>query len=314
MSLKERLEGKCFVVGRETLRPNEIPSVMVSGETLPEAWENSILATLEFGVDILTETERERELESKDASMVMVVTSPFSEPRIHRQLPGQFMDLGIYVQEVIEGVRDYRIGMGGSYTYHDRLFNWPGVNGWQNVDDTINQPVELPHCNQIDALIEKLSFSPYSRRAQAITWNPLVDASHQEPPCLQRIWCRLVKSDEGQYLLEMNTHWRSRDALLAAFMNIYALTEFQKVIAEEISELSGREVLVGRYLDFSDSYHLYGTYFKNGEVNRFLQIYEGKNFEDRTFRTDNFSMQRAFRQGREKIEKELREMKERGLS
>jgi thymidylate synthase len=299
------LGEKCLVVGKEKLKSNEIPSIMITGETIPEVWENSVLATLGFGAQIPTEYDQQGDPKSKDASLLMVVTSPFSEPRIHRGIPGRLMDLSIYTQEIVKGVRDHRVSKGGSYSYHDRLFSWPGIGGWQNIDNLVNQSSELPHCDQVDALIKKLSSSPHSRRAQAITWNPLVDAINDEPPCLQRIWCRVVRSKRA-YLLEMNTHWRSRDALKAAFMNMYALTELQKTIADEISELSGHEVLVGRYLDFSDSYHIYGSDVRKGETERFLKIMAERKFEDRTWRTDNYSVQREFGEAKGKIEEELR--------
>ena len=75
------------------------------------------------------------------------------------------------------------------------------------------------------------------------------------PPCLQRIWCKIV-DDEW---LEMHTSWRSRDAYNAAFMNMYALTLLQRMIADKIG------VKVGRYVDDSDSYHVYDRNFKSLE-------------------------------------------------
>jgi thymidylate synthase len=46
-------------------------------------------------------------------------------------------------------------------------------------------------------------------------------------------------------------------------MNAYAFTELQKIIAGRISEKTGRTVDVGRYVDISDSLHIYGSYFNN---------------------------------------------------
>jgi thymidylate synthase len=59
--------------------------------------------------------------------------------------------------------------------------------------------------------------------------------------------------------LEMHTSWRSRDAYNAAFMNMYVMTLLQKTIAERIN------VKVGRYVDDSDSYHVYDKNFKSLE-------------------------------------------------
>ena len=59
----------------------------------------------------------------------------------------------------------------------------------------------------------------------------------------------------------MNSHWRSRDLYKAWYMNSYALTDLQRIVAERIREKIGREVRVGRYVDVTDSLHIYGSYF-----------------------------------------------------
>jgi len=74
------------------------------------------------------------------------------------------------------------------------------VDGWKNIEALVGKEIELPRVNQIDVLSEKLAQAPHSRRAQVITWNPLNDATLHEPPCLQRIWCRVVKSGKDLYL------------------------------------------------------------------------------------------------------------------
>jgi len=87
---KERI----CVVGNEKLRPNEIPSISVYGENLPEAWENAVLATWEFGVHIPTEYDQPEDQESRDATMMITITSPLAEPRIHKYFPDRLGGLG----------------------------------------------------------------------------------------------------------------------------------------------------------------------------------------------------------------------------
>jgi thymidylate synthase len=154
--------------------------------------------------------------------------------------------------------------------------------------------------------MSKLVETPYTRRAQAITWVPQVDQPHNEPPCLQRIWCRLAKNDNG-YFLEMNTHWRSNDAFKAAFMNTFALTELQKTIAEEIGRRMGKKVEVGRYTGLIDSFHLYGSYERRNEIATFLSQVENMPFERRVTRTDNPLIVREFARAKEKLAKEAQE-------
>jgi thymidylate synthase len=303
--IRQHLEGKAFSLPVEVLASNEIPSVAVWGKSLPEAWEDAVLATYEFGAHIPTEYDQDVDPESRDVSMMMTVAKPFAEPRIHRSLPVSFEDLGIYVAEVVDGVHDLskvnRKGHGWTYSYHDRLFNWPGLYGW---DEILNgNKLELPNVDQVDKLMAKLAETPYSRRAQAITWVPQLDQPNPEPPCLQRIWCRLAKN-EGGYLLEMNTHWRSNDALKAAFMNTFALTDLQKVIAGEIGKRMGKEVGVGRYVGMMDSFHIYGSYQRKNDIPFFLSQVENMPYEKRVARTDDPLIMKQFEKAKEKLAKE----------
>lgn len=264
--------------------------ITVSGETLPEAWENAVLAVWKYGISIPTEYDQPIDPDSRDATVTIVVADPFAEPRIHASLPCSLEDLEVYRQEVVAGIHNDNIKKDGwPYGYNDRMFNWPGRDAEMRVEN-----LTLPHINQINALVEKLARTPYSRRAQAITWFPPVDAFHHEPPCLQRIWCRVVKSGDSAHLLEMNTHWRSRDIFKAALMNMFAFTDLQRVLASEVSRLSGLETAVGRYVDISDSGHIYGQYIRKGEMERFVHAVENLPFEKRTFRSDDPRVQRAF--------------------
>ncbi len=51
----------------------------------------------------------------------------------------------------------------------------------------------------------------------------------------------------------------------AWFENVIALTTLMRNIAEAISKKTGKEVRVGRYVDISDSLHIYGSYFREIE-------------------------------------------------
>jgi len=263
------------------------------------------LATWEWGTTIPTEYDQEVDPESRDATTMIIVASPFAEPRIHRALPCGLDELKIYTQEVVAGVHDHLVGKSGwSYSYHDRLCNWPGIDGWKKLEDLVGEDLDLPHVDQINTLIHKLAQTPHSRRAQATTWHPLVDALHDEPPCLQRVWCRVVRSDRDSYLLEMNTHWRSRDALKAAFMNMFALTEFQRGLATVISRASSRQIEAGRYVDVSDSFHIYGSYIRRDEMEKFLTLIQRRSFDQRTWRTDERIVQQEFERGSRSLSEE----------
>jgi len=247
-----------------------IPVLMVEGDTLPEVWEKAVLLCWAKGSSIRTEYDKPSDPPSKDCSMVMVIRKPLSEPRIHRAFPGGLEDLEIYRQEVVDGIHDDWIDPDHgkwSYTYHQRLFSY----------DYAGESI-----NQIEYILSKLSQTTYTRRAQAITWNVKLDPTVTDPPCLQRLWCRLTEDGED-LVLHMNAHWRSRDAYKAAFMNLFALTDLLKRMAESLSQRIARPVKVGRYAEFIDSFHIYGSYFK--EFEGFLKSVEKRDFAERVWET-----------------------------
>jgi hypothetical protein len=87
----------------------------------------------------------------------------------------------------------------------------------------------------------------------------------------------------------MNTHWRSRDLFKAWFENVIALTTLMKKIAEALSQKMSKPIKLGRYVDISDSLHIYGSYFREieGDPKRGIQSFfdklKGRSFEERTW-------------------------------
>jgi thymidylate synthase len=179
------------------------------------------------------------------------------------------------VEEILKGreSKDTR----WTYTYHQRLFEYK---------------IEEEVVDQIAYMIDRLSKTSYTRRAQAITWNPKLDPPTDDPPCLQRIWGRLCDDGEEGYVFNMNTHWRSRDLFKAWFENVIALTTLMRKIAEAISSKTGKRVRLGRYVDISDSLHIYGSYFREieGDVEKGIQSFfeklENRTFEERTWNSE----------------------------
>jgi thymidylate synthase len=276
------------------------PVLMVKGKSIAEVWEKSLIELWEKGCTIPTEYDMPDVPPSKDATMIMVIEEPFSEPRIHLGFPGGMEDLEKYNQEILFGVHDHWIKPEEgkwTYTYHQRLFNY-------YLPETPQKTI-----NQIDYIIEKLSNVFYSRRAQAVTWIPSYDPKTDDPPCLQRIWCRLFSDEKGDFYLKMNAHWRSRDAYRAAFMNLFGLTEFQKYIAEKIQEKTGKKVICGQYTDIADSYHIYGNSYPDFE-NRFLKILKERDFynedrlKSRSLRSDDPVAITGFEYGKQLLKEE----------
>jgi thymidylate synthase len=207
--------------------------------------------------------------------MFITIADPLQEPMIHKDFPGGPIELQEYVMEVCDGIKDHLVrnpddpkDTRWEYTYHQRLFKY-------------EVPSLRPY-DQIELLCQKLAKTPHTRRAQAITWKVWEDNKCYDPACMQSIWCRLLMQN-GELVLSMNVRFRSNDAYKAAFMNIFAQVQLQRRIAGRISELNGRPVTVGRYVHVADSYHIYGSYFREFE-GRFLGALEKRTFEQRTLR------------------------------
>ena len=249
-------------------------SIHVVEELLPVAWEKAVVRCWEDGERFRTEYDKPGDPQSRDLVAMIHVTRPFDEPRIHRAFPGGLDDLEKYRAEVLYGVHDHWIDPAAGkweYTYHERLFAYRVSS--KGVFD------------QIAAVIQRLKQVPYTRRAQAVTWQVWNDMTIQDPACLQRLWFRIEAADPDAPAAEpspddrlhMTCHIRSNDAFKAGFMNMYAFTELQRAVAEQLG------VRPGEYVHVADSFHIYGSYFE--EFAGFLQTVAHRAPEDRVYTT-----------------------------
>lgn len=223
--------------------------VLLKEKTISKAWERAVLETWNYGEDVLTEYE---EISKEVLGLLLVVEEPFLEKRVHLGDVNVAVkgSLESYCDEVIKGTLDNAVRDGKiPYTYHNRLFSYPP----KAVD-------------QINFMVRKLQEANYSRRAQAITWDPEKDLWVVSPPCLQRVWCTIRDN-----ALVMHTTWRSRDIFRAMHMNMLAMTELQKVLAKKL------KVKVGAYFDYTNSGHIYENSF--GDVERFIHIVKKRSRE-----------------------------------
>ncbi len=266
-----------------------IPVLHAEGDCISRAWENSLIELHRNGCRIKTQYDKPGDPPSIDATMIITILDPLKEPMIHRDFPGGPEELQEYVMEMCEGIKDHLVRNADDpedtrweYTYHQRLFGYaaPGLGPF----------------DQIETMCRKLAETPYTRRAQSITWKVWEDNDCYDPPCLQSIWCRITE-EEGTPVLSMNVRFRSNDAYKAAFMNIFALVQLQKMIAGNVSRKTGKPVTPGRYCHIADSYHVYGSYFHEFE-GRFLSALEKRTFEQRTMRYEDFrDMMEGAREG-----------------
>jgi hypothetical protein len=245
-------------------------------------------AVWERGLAIRTEYDRKDEAgeyidpPGRDARVLIEVRDPFRQPRFP---PVSFCELGVYIAEIM-GLKDYRVlpmeklkqatraefsSTEWPYTYHQRLFDHPDVNG-----STVNQ---------VDLLLDRLVQTPYSRRAVATTSVPNIDPFLKEDiPCLREIQLRCPEDSNGTLVANLNTVWRSRDLYKAWPDNVIAITFLQGWLARQLEERAGRKVRVGSYADYSFSLHIYGQDFAavGGDAAKGLQSFFDT-FDEETF-------------------------------
>jgi thymidylate synthase len=269
----------------------DLPLICIQAQNLAEGWERAVIACWEQGAAIPTQYDREGDPPSRDVSLALAIANPFNEPRIHRALPGGIHDLEVYRQEVVLGIHDHWIAPQEGkwqYTYHER------IEAYSLPDGRV--------INQLDYVVDALADAPHTRRAQISIWKCWEDAGIHDPACLQRMWFRIY----GDHLV-MSCHMRSNDAFKASYMNMYAFTDLQRLVAERVSERLGREITVGQYNHIVDSYHIYGSYFK--EMERFLQTIQVRSWEERTWTLEQ--IEPLIQEARERIARDLERERER---
>ena len=191
----------------------------------------------ELVVKMLLEKGRVLQTEDDEATIefeetALQVDTPLTPPLVspHSRFQQKFVEQ--YARDLLQGSH-----AAFEYDYHGRLFDWGerlAVNG------------EAVHVDQIAYIIDKLKRSPVSRRAVAITWNPVIDERLDDCPCLQLVQCLLR---DGR--LAMRVVFRSNDMLTAAGANMYALVQLQKFIADQLG------VPCGTYTHISLVPHIY---------------------------------------------------------
>lgn len=107
--------------------------------------------------------------------------------------------------------------------------------------------------NQVQKAVLELKTKPYSRRAIAVTWK-MEDNFSENPPCLTQIIWNIQNNKLFQTMM-----FRSQDIFSDYPMNLLALRELQKQVAEKLNLPLGAMVCV------STSAHIYENKFAETE-------------------------------------------------
>lgn len=185
------------------------------------------------GYQIKTE---DGELSIQTEPVCLYTDTPFDAYRISKSSSFQREFMEKYTHDLLYGSENDFV-----YTYHERLFDYNGVN-------------------QIDYIVKKLSEQKRSRRAVGITWMPEKDEGIKDVPCLQYVQCCVNPRTDK---LDMYVAFRSNDMLSAFGANAYALTSLQREIAFSLN------MEIGSYTHLSWIPHIYAIRDAS-ELKRFL--------------------------------------------
>jgi thymidylate synthase len=185
---------------------------VIRAPSIGRAHEQVVRMILEKGWVLNTE-DAEATVEFEE--IALQVDTPLAEPMVspHSRFQQKFVEQ--YAKDLLHGSH-----ASFEYDYHGRLFDL----GERLMAD--GQPV---HIDQIAYIVDKLKSYPNTRRAIAITWNPVIDEKLDDCPCLQLVQCT---TRDGR--LHMRVIFRSNDMLTAAGANMYALVQLQKSVADQL--------------------------------------------------------------------------------
>jgi thymidylate synthase len=123
--------------------------------------------------------------------------------------------------------------------------------------------------NQINYLIEKLSKSPYSRRALVVSWDHEKDQNIGNPPCIIGVQGIITDNFYNHTVII-----RSNDMFKAWPLNFVAQIELAKFIVSEINKRANTDYKLGSITSISISAHIYQTDFERSK--EVIEKYSGK--------------------------------------
>jgi thymidylate synthase len=222
--------------------------LFVQGTTLPMAYHNALKSLYLYGEisDCADYNQKQ-----KECGMTICVEEPLAENRISKLIIGGHADLFQYQKEVVDGVLDFMIGHGWSYSYHNRIQE------------------------QYDFIINELKRNPSSRRAVINVRDWKYDITNDSPACLNHIQY-FIRNGK----LDCSVLFRSNDLPEATYFNMFGIIKLQEKIANELG------VSVGTYLHRSNSMHCYEKDFKLLE--RYVESIFAKPLEDLTYNYEDF--------------------------
>lgn len=240
---------------------------IVEGNEIANVWEKLVKNIMNNGEII----KDERGSNTKEIlNIISHIKEPFGEDK------GDFFNLGANLDNLVDSIENIRIPegyfwsgdklkiyseqfissdkQGFVYTYGNRLRGHFGSSN-NNDKDNNNDIGSNEVIDQIDNAIQRLKSCMESRRAISITWDPVLDSTNDEVPCMILVDFKIRLNK-----LYTTGLWRSHDIYGAWFPNAVGLSDLAKYVAKNV------DVDIGTITIHSISAHIYETDFKEAEI------------------------------------------------
>jgi len=201
-------------------------------KSLSKAYEVAMNNVISNHTEVVTE---DGEITWQSNPFTICITQPWRTNFIHKFSPYGKMFYQKYAKDILNGPDGDFV-----YDYHSRLFHYRK----HFYDDIINEfvPTEIygqilgEDIDQIQYVIDKLNVEKTSRRAVALTIQPLIDHVKKDIPCLQFIQFWIDEKNK----LNMYCLFRSEDILGAFPTNVFGLYKLQKYVANHTDSNLGK--------------------------------------------------------------------------
>lgn len=212
--------------------PSEITGFSVRAEKVKDAYERALKLIDVYGmVKPSSYDEKQKELINLS---ITVKNEDLHKPSIVENTKITEREIEHYVESLLKKQRAMDI----TYTYGNRFRDFKGTD-------------------QLEYMVNTLKQEPYSRRAVAILWDPILDTKTKEVPCLN-LYQAIVQGET----LHLLSYLRSNDVYDGWPKNIYGLLKIQEYLCDALHYQKG-------YVNtITGSAHIYERNFE--EVNDFL--------------------------------------------
>jgi len=241
------------------------PTFIVEEKDFRNAWAKQVRNCIRDGTVIVANNKSEHPVNTKDINSIIILTGDAINQIVNKQLHKQFPSKEQHLEEYIKTF-DYEYLMKYLQLPKDDIkrFKYLYIERLAHYNDG--------SVNQIGRLHDKLRADGINRQTQVITWNvekdfPIVTPEGHDPPCLQRIWIRVLQEPHGASKHDMNVDnqrlmatkgkveihlmWRSRDLYGAWMSNIVGIIYMiMKYVLKDDYDIV-------KIVDFCNSLHIY---------------------------------------------------------